>query len=436
MGGSNSSPRGATQPAPFLTYLTVFKSRLGLGNIILGITEFGHQPDQALLRKLQRILDERRDLDVADVSNGYIFDYLITKRIVGPELRSSGRYKGYALRQQDGKWIASARGSVTLDLLPVYTTDIWMAHPEVPSTIGVPTPDNREEIFEFAFQLKLLARSKNTWTAAGQMVHGLRRLGEARIPDPTNPFLLGSEALGLLRQLVENDGLLLRELLRVLVAGPKTITRDAVAGNFHSIVEAAVGTAKDLQLPQAVVREGLAFLKLIETTTKKAASASRAPGVLEHRVAPRLEWLTDLGYLSKDGIEKNSFEYRVTEGASLLLEDLDRLVGTTDWADEVAVSQWLTNPSWTKLRNAIAQHSQEEAIIEGYRIMKRRVGPAPLREVALASSLFVRTPTSFSSAVESLIQFAQETEGASLSGGRYSRAPENIYLSDSTLPSE
>src|SRR5436305_203115 len=117
---------------PFLTYLTVFKSRLGLTNLLLSVSGFAHQSDQALTRKIRRILEEREPLDLNSPDHRHVFSYLAEKRIVGPQVRRSGRYVGYALRPENGGWRARDRRGNDLRTLPVFRTDIWMSDPAVP----------------------------------------------------------------------------------------------------------------------------------------------------------------------------------------------------------------------------------------------------------------------------------------------------------------
>jgi hypothetical protein len=96
----------------------------------------------------------------------------------------------------------------------------------------------------------------------------------------------------------------LRELLRV-ISGSQVVKRDELAGTFPDIVHKAVDQCRRLGVP--VDFETIQFLKLVKTTGEKRARQSRAPGVLEHRLSPRLEWLVDFGYLSKEGVCQKRF---------------------------------------------------------------------------------------------------------------------------------
>src|SRR5262245_29296498 len=148
--------------APFISYLTVFKSRLGIGNLVLSLTGFGHQPEAMLVRKLRSKLEERRALSLQDNNSTQVFEYLLDKRLIGQSHRTKGRYGGYVLERTGDGWAARDRAGHELAEIPVFLTDVWLADPAIRSTIGVPTPDNVEEVLEFAFQMRLLSRFKNT----------------------------------------------------------------------------------------------------------------------------------------------------------------------------------------------------------------------------------------------------------------------------------
>lgn len=418
---------------PFLSYLTVFKSRLAISNLVLPITSFGHQPTETLLRKLRRVAESRKDLELRDPESSRVLGYLLDKRVVSAESRSKGRYRGYQLERRSGEWAAVDRNGTQLEAMPVFLVDIWMSDEALPSTVGAPTPDNVQEVLELAFQIRLLSRAKNTWTSAGHMVRQLRDYPLGIATEESNPFVLGLEATGLLRQVLDTDGLVVREVLRELVGMGGSVTRDEVAQHFAHIIDRALEVGKKLGMAPPETRKLREFAALIHKTSEKRSSASTAPGVLEHRVSPRLEWLTDFGYLSKAGLPKNGFEYIVEPLANDLLIQLDANFGTEFGADSVAVWDWRNNPRWHRLRSSIATADASSRVRSAYRALRRQVGPAALREVAFIAALLSEQELLYVESVEALIEFAKATDGASLSGGRYRRAPENIYIPDRTL---
>lgn len=423
--------------APFLTYLTVFKARLGVANLVLDRTGFENQPDATLSRRLEAVLQASEKLSPADPKNAAFFAYLKEKGLIGPSARRTGRYASYRGLAPDGEaWkVMDRRGEAIADVV-AFDTDRWLANPEVPSTVGVPTPENVGEAIELVFQLGLLTRAKNTWTAAGQLTHGLRERFPEAVADISNPFLLGVETIALLRQVISVDGLLLREVARAIVdTHSPLVTRDDVVGLFPETVERAVTAARGSHVYRTRLPEAVTFLALIRRSARQVPSgrgreATRGPGVLEHRSAARLEWLTDWGYLRKSGLPKNAFQYEVSDSLGELLDDLDAYVGDGNWAEEVALSQWRRNPHWSNLRQLVGIGALENAFHGAYGLMHRRIGPAPLREVAFAAALLSGGQSTFRGAVDALISFAGLTPGVSLAGGRYRRSPENIFIAD------
>ena len=134
----------------------------------------------------------------------------------------------------------------------------------------------------------------------------------------------------MLRTVLQEDGLVIREMVRLL-ASSETIRRDDVARALPDIIHRAVDAAEALGVPRQFVVNGRKFVRSLNESASRAGSAG--PGVLEHRTSPRLEWLVDLGYLVKDGdIPKNAFEYRVTDNIAALLKTLDESVAPgVDW---------------------------------------------------------------------------------------------------------
>jgi hypothetical protein len=162
MGALNSKGQ-----APFLTYLTVFKSRLGVVNIVLPMTSFAYLPVPTLSRRLKERLSQSVPLDLSDATSATVLEYLVEKKLISADGRGAGRYK-------EGSGAKHAKESAsTIDVLQA---DIWMADPAIESTIGVPRADNSDEVLELCFQLAILSKVKSTWTAAGQLMEGLRRM--------------------------------------------------------------------------------------------------------------------------------------------------------------------------------------------------------------------------------------------------------------------
>ena len=147
----------APSDEPFLRYLTVFRSRLGVLNLVLGASSEARQPEQAFNRRVRQAVDGRVDIRLNDISSQHVLDYLADKKLVGPKPKSSGRYRGWSLRRGREGWEAelSERPS---DVISVYQTDLWLSDTRVPSTIGAPTVENVDEVVDLAFQFSPVLR--------------------------------------------------------------------------------------------------------------------------------------------------------------------------------------------------------------------------------------------------------------------------------------
>jgi hypothetical protein len=299
----------------------------------------------------------------------------------------------------------------------------------------VPTPDNVTEVVELIHQLGLLTRTKNTWTAAGQLVAGMRAKYADTLKITDNPFVLGFESVALLRQVLEVDGLLMRHLVEYLVRYEgQRIRRDAIALDLPSIATKALDDARKLRRPSHEIATAKSFVELLKSTGAKRGTQSSAPGVLEHRTAPRLEWLTDFGVLSKVDLPKNGFEYSLTSDAPLLSRELSKPIESENWAADTSLAYWRTSVFHRASRAAIGQMDVEASILGGYRIMQRTVGPASIRDVAFAASaLCSDSGISFGNMIDHIVSWSTNTDGVTVSGGRFSRGPELVHVTPRLL---
>lgn len=420
--------------APFLTYLTVFKARFGAVNIVVSLATLAYQPAVTLLKRLKEQLSRTVLIAVSDRQADALFQYLSEKGFVGSRVRTSGRYKDYALLRRDERWIVRDRSGGLLQSIEVAQTDLWMADEHVPSTVGVPTPENAQESLDFAIQIGVISSAKNSLTASGQLIKGLQ---QRTVGFNGNPMVLGLEAPAYLRQLLEVDGVLLREVLRYASKSVDSFSRDFVAKGFEEIVSNALTAAKDLNYPPPSMSSGRKFLKLIQRTSQRRDEMSTAPGVLEHRVAPRLEWLTDVGALSKAGRKRNTFEYSYTSDGSLLLDLLDRSLGAGLWADSVSLQYWYRASCWQNIRSAVSSPDVRSALAQGYEIMKRVVGPTSIREVVFAAGIIGHNMSlSLPELNNAVIEWASSDPGVTISGGRYRREPELVHIAPEILKDE
>jgi len=392
------------------------------------------------------MLSERRVLELAEPGNENVFQYLLDKNVVSSTSREKGRYTEFTLRSEGEVWRAKDRRGQPLQRIPVFQTDIWLADPRVLSTVGVPTPDNVNEVLELAYQLKLISKAKSTWTAAGHLASQLRQ-HTLSMGSPDNPMLLGLEGVVFLRQVLQEDGFMLREILASLGTPGTRVTRDEVSSKLLQLAEAALRRVEALRASPPAVKEGREFCRLLrETHDRRNQKKGRAgqpdvekkggPGVFEHRTSPRMEWLVDFGVLTKEGLAKNAFSYRVGGGIGVLVRAIDDSLGDPLWPDNAALRYWRESSIYEPLRKLRPQADLRRSLLLGYGLVKRSVGPAPIREVCFAAGLLC---TSGEIAVDKLavelVEWSKSESRITLAGGRFTRSPELVYLSPELLAS-
>lgn len=413
---------------PYLRYLTVFRSRLGVLNLVLGASSEARQPERAFNRRVRKVVGGRVETRLDGTSNQHVLDYLTDKKLIGPKPKGAGRYRGWSLRRGREGWEAELNGKAS-EVISVYQTDIWLSDTRVPSTIGAPTAENADEIVDLAFQFRMIDRNKFSWSTCGQLVNALHGFGVSA--EHPNPFVLLTESPVLLRSLLEADGRFQLPLLRFLASRGvgHSVKRDEVADALPSIAAQALEIAWPSKLSAQAIAVGRETLQ----TLQGAPEGGSGPGVREHRSSPRLEWLTDLGYLSKEGLPRNAFEYIVTEQLLALTDSLNAAISErNDWAFVTALRAWRDNPAWAEIRSSFACDDPREAFGMAYKLLRRPIGPVPLRDVSFVTGMLYKgwQPNDL---LENVIETVRDVPGGSLAGGRYDRGPESVYLSESSL---
>ena len=80
------------------------------------------------------------------------------------------------------------------------------------------------------------------------------------------------------------------------------------------------------------------------------------------------------------------------------------------------------------IRSKLDRVEQSEALRQGYRLVERRVGPAPIRDVCFAAALLSSDEPSPIRLQEQLIELAKNEAGVTLSGGRTTRGTEMVHM--------
>ncbi|MGC4109610.1 MAG: hypothetical protein QM747_04120 [Nocardioides sp.] len=403
----------------FLRYITLFQSRLAATHLVLSVTDLSHQPKERLLRRISARVADRSEVGVASTDGESLSDYLVEKKFITKTPRKSGgRYPGLVR----GHLGLVDESGAPLDVIDAYLVDVWMSDPRVRSTVGTPTVENAGEYLQLAMNLGLVSAAKNTWTSAGQLVVTARNSGSAG-----NPFIPGSDGPVLLRQIIAVDGLILKPLLNLVSGRTDGFRRGEIALEFGTVVGEAVSALGAQTTDRGALREAREFEAMIRKTAEARESMSAAPGVLEHRVTPRLEWLAELGYLDKDG-SRNSFQYVPNSSTRRLSERLRTTGDDPVNAELVASLEWRSNPIWTDAIEGFSRVPRAEAVLDAYSRLRRRIGPSSIRDVAFLACLVSEEPLDYSDAIELLTQVATETPGASLSRGRYGREAVNVFI--------
>lgn len=415
---------------PFLTYLTLFQSRIGVINLVLPLTSTAALASIALTRKIDRILKGKVDVDIE--AQPQVVSYLRQKKFLTKRIDSAGRYPAYTLREEDGNLCVLNAESRVLRELSVYCVDVWMADERVRSVVSVPTPKNITEVLNLNYSLGTISNQTNSWTASGQFAVKVRT---SAFGSELNPFVLGPELVIILRQLIEKDGLMLGAILADLSETKVlTLQRDSFSRRLPNIAGVALGYAKTLGYPPETMREGKAFVKLIEETGKNRAKMSSAPGVLEHRITPRLEWLTDTGALSKDGVAKNGFAYHVTGDSYILQRAIKAWMSNALSAEDAALMYWQESKACADLRELYSCDSPRVAILSAYATLKRNIGSVSIRDICLLAGMALRDRAWRMPELEqALMDIAKDDKRINLSGGRYKREAEFVHIRDELL---
>lgn len=424
----------------FIAYLTVFRSRLGLANVVLPLASLSSVPEHVLSRRLRGVLETRTPKNPVSPSTSHIFAYLVQKGLVGEQVRLKGRYVNLALRQDAGAWRAENSTGERLDVVDVFQADEWMADPDVRSTIGVPTAENAAEAIDFCIQLGLLAKEKGSWTGAGHLIAQLRQCETRRPAASKSPFALGFEASALMRQLFASDGLILRALVDFL---PVRFSRDDIASVFSKVVRSAGEYAVRRRQPSTVVRGLGQLARALEDSAARSGlgkgkqggkntSRGRGPGVLEHRTAPRLEWLVDLGALRKAEDSKNAFVYETTADLQHLVRALDS--DAVD-AGSAALEYWRSAEIWSGIRAWVACSDARKSLIRAYQLLQRPVGPAPIADVVFLAAIYAPS-LSIQDLRTELTAWASKDARVTLAGGRFTSALQSVHFREELLTSE
>jgi hypothetical protein len=420
---------------PFIGYTTVFRSRLGGHSLIVNLAGTTPQSREQLERQSKRAISAPLQVHPESHEGQLVLRYLQEKGFLKKSFATAGRYKGYRLESRDGFLTAIDRQGAVPTSLTCSRIDYFLADDCVRSTIGAPTEATATELISSCAQLGLLSQSKSNVTSAGYMATRLLSLGAE---ESVNPFCLGLELVVYLRSIVQVDSAVILPLLRY-ISNRTRITRDDVAGQLVDFYREAYEEMKNSGAP---VQDRKEARSLVETISKSNSAAIRSSaedsvrsfGVLEHRTSPRLEWLVDLGALSKAGLPRNVFTYFPTRDLKLLLSAMVQRKNVSRYAEDVALHYFLNSERCSELRTRFKASSLNEGFVKAYLLIGRQVGPTPIADLALLAGMAAAAADAKVEAViEHLIEWSSREPRISLSGSRYVRTPEMAHFQSSLL---
>jgi hypothetical protein len=411
---------------PFITYLTLFQSRIASGNVVLGQMGASTVGGASLQRKVKELLNKKVEVNVSHAPS--VLSYLHSKKFIPQAVSDKSRYPGLALRLDGDTLKLFNRDGEQQTKLRVYQVDLWMSDERVSSTVGTPTSDNAEELLALCQNMGVIAGPANSRTGPGEVTQRLRN----RAPDPDNPFVLGPEMVILMRQLIERDGFMIICVLGKFARDTgRLIDRDQFALELPGLTQEAIDRAKQFGRSPEAIGKAKEFLRLVQQTGSKRKQMSDAPGVLEHRMTPRLEWLVDFGALTKAGFPRNGFSYRVTDDAQLLRSALESYYSNATSTDDAVLEYWRASRTLSALRNRYDSQDARAAIRQAYGDLRRNVGPVAIRDVCLVAGMRLSEKRWTVAALEAeLLSMAQSDKAINISGGRYQRSAEFVYIKE------
>ncbi|MEJ1159540.1 hypothetical protein [Prosthecomicrobium sp. N25] len=307
--------------------------------------------------------------------------------------------------------------------------DVWLSDERIRSTIGAPTVENVGEVLDFAIQTEIISASKGNWTSSGTLAAELRRVGG----ETENPFLIGPEIAVYVRTLFRLDGWTLKAIISRFADMPDPFNREDMIEKFGEIVVEVGGIVTKVVKNKSTVKEYAALTELVGRNIKKRAGKTEEEtvnlGVLEHRVSPRLEWLTDLRALAKT--RRNAFEYTMGEQAACFRAAMEKLGETEESRDEAALA-FLVASDWSSRELAnFCEADPFTAILKAYALVRPSIGPARIEDVAYMAGILIRNPSKNVAALsEYIVEIAKEREEVSVSGDRFTRSPKLVHIKE------
>lgn len=227
----------------------------------------------------------------------------------------------------------------------VWLQDFFLSRESLPSRIGAVTIDAEafgsktgvSHLLDWS-QLTGLVNTRWSLTAIGRAVNALSfrtTVSNEELEEGHNPYELGPERLALGWAVFNHDADVLFRLMARLNTASSVNKQAAV----EIVGEVAHELLSDLRAlgGHANMRVTRAVKDFCADVIGGPEQRSRSGGSAWHRVSSRLETLTDLGFLSKDGIDgsRRDFEYyyRPTPLMAVACREIEAHDNAIDWLD-------------------------------------------------------------------------------------------------------
>jgi hypothetical protein len=415
-----------------LTYSTIFRSRLGVLNIALGCSDRSFAARAKIRRNLESKLKGTKLVKSSDPTWGPLLAYLVDKGFVSSAREGGSKYKLRYEREPAGTIRVFDQKDTPITEASFSIADVWLSDSRVRSTIGAPTADNVDEILDFAFQMQILSAAKGSWTSAGKLAADLRAL-EAQGNHETNPFIFGPEVAVFVRALFQVDGWTLKSMIGRLESLGSPFRREDMIVHFGEIVDEVGSIVKSAVRDKELLVRFANFRDLIQKNmrkrTDKSPTETMSLGVLEHRVSPRLEWLTDIRVLAKQ--QKNAFSYSVGEDCDAFARAAEHAGESVESRDEAAL-RFLVGSSWGRRElSHLVESDPFRAMMRSYALVRPPVGPARIDDVCFVAGLFLRgSNRSIDLCHNYVLELARQYQEITISGDRFSRAPRLVHVKE------
>ena len=395
-----------------IEYTNVFRSRIAHGNLVARHND-NRQKDLSIIeRRIQGRAFRIEDISSDDKSWKSVITYLVDKGFLGKKPKKSGRYKGMFVREESGELFVY-RDDEVMTKIPITLVDAYFSDLRVRSTVGVPTSENLGEAVGASIDFGFCNKRGQNLRLADLMLGITSLVGQSE----ENPYVVDKLDILYFYSIIRSDFFVFLSICQ-RIRGESEFDRNDMIHSFPEVVNGAVGIAERYFPRRSVMRTLKKYSRLMETSLLKFGDEKmRGPGVLEHRLTPRLEFLVDIGFLRKND-KRNSFSYHVEDSCK---EFVERIHGTENKLDFINVMRAYI---FSRLGGDVPIDFSDIARV--YNEIGPRVGSISIEHLAIAV-LSVHRTADVQSFFDSLFAKGHE-KYVRFTGGRYNRSAEYVWI--------